>query len=88
MRMALLLASRIPFPDHHHYKAHDLDCIQEAARSTGATAFVITGKDRMRLGKFAAAFTAALQLKTAGLRIEIEDEAVAVDSLVQSIASL
>jgi hypothetical protein len=46
----LLLAVRIAFPDHHHNRAHDLDCIQEGARSTGATAFVNTERGRTRTG--------------------------------------
>ncbi len=84
----LHLASRVAFADHHQYKAHDLDCILEAARSTSATAFVTTEKDRVRLGKLAFAFTDARPLKTAGLRIEIEDESAAVDFLVQRIKAL
>jgi tetraacyldisaccharide 4'-kinase len=77
----LHLASRIAFPDHHHYKAHDLDCIQDAVRSIGATAFVTTEKDRVRLGKLAAAFSASKPLQTARLRTEIDDESAAVNGL-------
>lgn len=77
----LHLASRVAFADHHHYKAHDLDCIRDAARSTGASAVFTTEKDRVRLGKFGE----SLPLKTARLRIEIEDENEAVDGLVKSL---
>ena len=84
----LQVASRIAFPDHHHYKTHDLDCIQEAARSIRATAFVTTEKDRVRLGKHAAAFMEAQPLKTAGLRIEIDDEPTAVNWLGDRLANL
>jgi tetraacyldisaccharide 4'-kinase len=75
----LHLASRFAFPDHHHYKAHDLDCIQDAARSIGATTVLTTEKDRVRLGKLGE----TLPLKTAGLRIEIENEDEALDRLVK-----
>ena len=84
----LHLASRIAFADHHHYKAHDLDCIQEAARSIGATTFVTTEKDRVRLGKLAAAFSESQPLKTARLRIEIEDESAALNWLADRLANL
>ncbi|MGC1463706.1 MAG: tetraacyldisaccharide 4'-kinase, partial [Terracidiphilus sp.] len=75
----LHLASRIAFPDHHLYKAHDLDCIRDAARNIGATAILTTEKDRVRLGKL----VESLPLKTARLRIEIENEEEAVDGLVK-----
>jgi len=79
----LHVASRIAFADHHHYKAHDLDCIQDAARSIGATAVVTTEKDRVRLGRLGA----SLSLKTARLRIEIENESAAVSWLEDSLAN-
>ena len=79
----LHVASRIAFADHHHYKAHDLDCIQDAARSIGATAVVTTEKDRVRLGRLGA----SLSLKTARLRIEIENESAAVSWLEDRLAN-
>jgi tetraacyldisaccharide 4'-kinase len=79
----LHLASRIAFADHHHYKAHDLDCIQDAARSIGATAIVTTEKDRVRLGKLGE----SLSLKTARLRIEIENESEVVKRLGDRLAN-
>jgi tetraacyldisaccharide 4'-kinase len=84
----LHLASRIAFPDHHQYKDHDLDCIQDAARSTAATAFVTTEKDRVRLGELAAAVSDSLPLRTARLRIEIDDEPAAINWLADQLANL
>lgn len=75
------LASRIAFADHHQYKVHDLDCIRDAARSIGATTMVTTEKDRVRLGKLGE----ALPLKTARLRIEVEDESEALDELISRL---
>lgn len=83
----LQLASRIAFTDHHVYKADDLDCIIHAARSTGAKAFVTTGKDRVRLGKLASAFAEAIPLETANLHIEIADEDAALSCIVGQLAN-
>lgn len=78
----LHLASRIAFADHHRYETHDLDCIRDAARSIGATTVVTTEKDRVRLGEQGE----SLPLRTAGLRLEIENEDEAVDWLVKRAA--
>ena len=84
----LHLASRIAFADHHNYKTHDLDCIKDAARSTGASTIVTTEKDHVRLGRLAAGFSETLELKTARLRIEIENEGAVVDRLIDQVTSL
>jgi len=79
----LHLASRIAFPDHHNYKAHDIDCIKDALRSTGAGSVFTTEKDRVRLGKLGE----SLALKTATLRIEIENEPAAIDALLKPLGA-
>lgn len=84
----LHLASRIAFPDHHPYVQHDLDCIQDAARSTQAAAFITTEKDRARLGKLAASFPESRPLKTARLYIEIENQEAAVNWLLSQLPGL
>lgn len=71
----LHVASRIAFADHQRYLQHDIDCILEAARTTKAVALVTTEKDRVRLAQFVSALSAAQPLETAGLRVEIEEEA-------------
>jgi tetraacyldisaccharide 4'-kinase len=78
----LHVASRTAFADHHRYVQHDLDCLLDAARSVRAAAFITTEKDLARLGKFATRISAILPLKTAQLRIEIEDEQAAIDWLI------
>jgi tetraacyldisaccharide 4'-kinase len=78
----LHVASRIAFADHQRYLQHDIDCILEAARTTKAVALVTTEKDRVRLARFAPSLSAILPLETAGLRIEIENEAAVIDWLV------
>ncbi|MGD0901560.1 MAG: tetraacyldisaccharide 4'-kinase [Terracidiphilus sp.] len=83
----LPIATRIAFPDHHRYSPRDLDRLAAAARKTGAAALITTEKDQVRLGTLAAAFPESLSLKTAGLRVEIEDEDEAVEWVVERIAS-
>lgn len=81
----LHIAARLAFPDHHRYIAPDLKRLVTAARKTGATAFITTEKDQVRLGTLSAAFPESLPLKTAGLRIEIEHEDQAIEWLVDRL---
>jgi tetraacyldisaccharide 4'-kinase len=78
----LHVASRIAFADHQRYVQHDIDCVLDAARSSQAVALITTEKDRVRLAPFLSSIPAYLPLETAGLRIEIEDEAAAIDWLL------
>jgi tetraacyldisaccharide 4'-kinase len=81
------LASRIAFADHHRYLRHDIDCILEAAKNINAAACITTEKDRVRLGKLAAAFPASRPLKTAQLTIEIENEDAALSWILERISN-
>jgi tetraacyldisaccharide 4'-kinase len=81
----LTLASRVAFPDHHHYTASDLDRVQAAARAAGAEAIITTEKDRVRLGPLSTVFSEPLPLRTATLRVEIENEAGAIEWLEDKI---
>jgi tetraacyldisaccharide 4'-kinase len=83
----LHLAARAAFPDHHRYTAHDLDRLISAARAAGATALITTEKDRVRLGKLPSTFPQSMPLRTAHLRIEIEDQAAAIDWLINRLVS-
>ena len=78
----LHVASRIAFADHQRYVQHDIDCILEAARTANAVALVTTEKDRVRLAPLLSSIPADLPLETAGLTIEIEDEAAATEWLL------
>lgn len=82
------LADCVAFGDHHRYTARDLDRLIAVARRVGAAALVTTEKDRVRLGALAATLSAALPLKTARLRIEIEDRESAIDGLLHRLASV
>ena len=78
----LRLAVRTAFPDHFRYTPVDLDRLQTHARAAGATALITTEKDKVRL----AHLDTSLPLKTAPLRIEIENEREAIDWLLHRIA--
>ena len=78
----LHVVTRIVFHDHHHYTRDDVRQVVDAARAVRAGAFLTTEKDYIRLAALMAAFPATVPLKTARLRIEIEDEAAALDWLM------
>jgi tetraacyldisaccharide 4'-kinase len=99
----LHIARRMVFQDHHAYDDDDLDKLQAAARGVGATAFVTTIKDRVRLAGLMDAHPLLMSassaenteesdvefpLLTAGLRIEILDEAAALDWLVERVRDI
>ena len=81
----LRLQARVAFPDHHRYTASDLDRVLAAARTAGADAIITTEKDRVRLGPLSRRLAESLPLRTATLRIEIEDEASAMEWLERRI---
>ncbi len=82
----LHLAARLAFRDHHHYTPGDLERLRQAARSAGATALITTAKDQVRLAAIPRPPRFDLSVLTAGLRIEIDDEAVALDWLTRRLA--
>lgn len=75
------LAVRTAFPDHFAYRVRHLDSLAAAARKAGASALVTTEKDRLRLGGLTGALPETMPLKTAGLKVRIEDEDTAIDWL-------
>ncbi|HEY1986768.1 MAG TPA: tetraacyldisaccharide 4'-kinase [Terracidiphilus sp.] len=84
----LHVATRTAFPDHHHYVQHDVDCVLGAARTVKAAAIFTTEKDRVRLAHLAVAFPESMPLKTAGLRIEVDNAVAYLDPLLHQIESL
>jgi len=81
------LAVCTAFPDQFPYRARHLESLAAAAREAGASALVTTEKDRLRLGELAGALPASMPLKTAGLKVRIEDEDIAVDWLALQLAN-
>jgi tetraacyldisaccharide 4'-kinase len=83
----LRIAARKSFPDHYEYTSRVTEWIVEQAQSVGARGLVTTEKDAVRFGALASLFPADLPLKTARLRIEIENEIGAIEWLVSRLAS-
>ncbi len=81
----LQLAARMAFRDHYRYAARDLEHLRAAARAAQAAALVTTEKDRMRLGKLVQAFPDGLSVKTAQLRIEIDNQEAAISWLTNKL---
>jgi len=70
----LKLAFRQVFPDHHRYTALDLDRLVAAALD-----------DLVRLGALSSTFPESMPLSVVRLRIEIENQAAAIDWLVDRL---
>jgi tetraacyldisaccharide 4'-kinase len=83
----LKLVLRRAFPDHHRYTVADLDRLVAAARTAGATTMITTEKDLVRMGKLASTFPTSIPLKTARLRIEIEDQKATIDWLINRLGA-
>jgi len=83
----LRLVARAAFADHHRYTAADLARLHREARAAGAVALLTTEKDLVRLGNLRAAFPQDLPLKTARMRIEIENADAAVDWLISRVCT-
>lgn len=83
----LRLAARIAFPDHHWYTASDFDRVRSSATEVRANAIVTTQKDFVRMGQLSERFTTSLPLRTARLRVEIEDEASAMEWIEDRIGA-
>ncbi len=81
----LRIAVRVAFPDHHRYTVRDLDRLVAAARAASATTLVTTEKDLVRLSRLTSAFSKSLPIKTARLRVEIENQADAIDWLIERL---
>ena len=82
----LSVATRVAFPDHHRYTLRDVQHLLFSARGAGAKALITTQKDQTRLGRLAASIPRDLPLKYARLRIEIEEEASALEWLTTRLS--
>jgi tetraacyldisaccharide 4'-kinase len=81
--IGLQVVVRKAFPDHHGYNAKDLKGLATAALAAGAAMLITTDKDLVRLGRQSSHFENSLPLKTAGLRVEIEDEEQMIEALFE-----
>lgn len=81
----LRLLARFAFPDHYRYTARDLERVASAAQKAGAKAMLTTEKDLVRLGAMAATLPASIPLRAVPLRMEIENQAAAIDWLLHAV---
>lgn len=79
------LAVGISYPDHHRFTERNLESIALAARSHRARALITTEKDAVRLGALSGLLPSDVPLRVARLTIEIENEALAVDRLLERL---
>jgi tetraacyldisaccharide 4'-kinase len=80
-RAGVNLLGRTAFSDHHRYAEGDIERLVWQASAARAATMLTTEKDRARLG----ALGARLPIQTVQLRIEIEDEAAAIDWLISRL---
>ncbi len=79
---ALEVTARHTFRDHHRYTPRDLDRLANLARAAGATTFLTTEKDEVRLQ----GLKSPLPIATVRLRTEIENEPAALDWIAARLA--
>ncbi len=75
------MVERISFRDHHRYTAADIDRLAELGQRHGCDAFVVTGKDEVKLdAAMRLRLNAVAPLRTARLMVEMEDETLSLAS--------
>lgn len=79
------IAACCAFRDHHQYTALDVNKLLMRARSVKASALVTTEKDAVRLGDLAKQFPADLPLHTVALTTSIDNEAAAMEWLLNRL---
>jgi tetraacyldisaccharide 4'-kinase len=82
----LRIARRMVFRDHYRYGDRDLVRLEETARATAATALVTTVKDQVRFERDSV--PTELPFLAAGLKVEIRDEAAALDWLEERVRDI
>jgi tetraacyldisaccharide 4'-kinase len=77
------IAGRMAFRDHHRYTPADMERLADLGKRSGCDAFVTTQKDAVKLDAgMRARLTAVAPIETAELRVEIDDEVLALCQLV------
>ena len=81
-RTGVTLQNTIAFRDHHVYTAADISRLKTAAKRSGATCFVTTEKDSVRLAReLRAELENHGRLVIAGLQLRLQDEKRCIDGL-------
>jgi tetraacyldisaccharide 4'-kinase len=81
----LEVALRLAFLDHFTYTQRILEKLMDDARQKKVTAIITTEKDLVRLGNLVSIFPQSMPLTTARLSIKIENQAEAIDWLVDRV---
>ena len=77
------MVERIAFRDHHRYTAADIERLAKLGRRHGCDAFVVTGKDEVKLdAAMRLRLNAVAPLRTAALTVEMEDENAVLGQLL------
>jgi tetraacyldisaccharide 4'-kinase len=72
------VAGTVAFPDHHHYSEADVERLTSTARQIGATGFVTTAKDLVKISANARERLEKVgPVIVAGLRVTLADQAAA-----------
>ena len=79
------IAARFAFPDHFTYTRSALDELLANAKAAGAKTLITTEKDLVRLGRLTSLLPKSMPLTTARLRIKIENQAHAIDWLIEQL---
>jgi tetraacyldisaccharide 4'-kinase len=76
------MVERISFRDHHRYTAADIERLAKLGQRHGCDAFVITGKDEVKLdAAMRQRLNVVAPLRTAALTVELEDESAVLGQL-------
>jgi tetraacyldisaccharide 4'-kinase len=77
----------VEFPDHHHYRPHELQRLANQFEARGAAAVVTTEKDAVNLGESAADLLKPLELYWLKIRMTIDRESEFVDYVLKRISA-
>jgi tetraacyldisaccharide 4'-kinase len=78
------MVERISFRDHHRYTAADMERLAKLGQRHGCDAFVVTGKDEVKLdAAMRLRLNAVAPLLTATLTVELEDESAVLGRLLE-----
>ncbi|MGB6974187.1 MAG: tetraacyldisaccharide 4'-kinase [Terracidiphilus sp.] len=83
----LTLAAQTAFRDHFPYNVANCYRLIDSARATGATGFLTTEKDLVRLGSLGGVLRDHLTLDAVHLEVALEEESAALDWLAARLAA-
>jgi tetraacyldisaccharide 4'-kinase len=83
-KVGVEMVEQISFRDHHRYTAADMERLAKLGQRHGCDAFVVTGKDEVKLdAAMRLRLNAVAPLRTATLTLELEDESAVLGQLLK-----